>query len=609
MYMTFQETEKIELKRVLNETLPKEIVAFLNSYDGVIYIGVDDNGKIIGVNNLDDIQKRIADIITTQILPNPQSLIELGSKYIDGKNVVEIKVKRGSSLFYIKKYGRSANGCFVRIGTTCRSMTEEEIEQRFVSSISVPDRSIKDIPILRDDLTFAKLKQYLVSKGIHFNDSTFYKNFGLVTDEGKFNLLADILADNNMNSIKVAVFKGKDKSRFVKRNEYGYTCLIESIEKVLNYCDALNETFIDVSVRPRREYRLFSGEAFKEAWINACVHNRWSEELAPSVYWFDDRLEIVSYGGIPKNLTKEEFLSGKTEPVNKELMKIFLQCGIVEHSGHGVPIVVREYGEEAYSFSQNMITVTIPFNKQVLVKNESIDNLDIEDFKEQSSVKAINGVENAICGVETVTKNVKNDVDREKEDAYGVDRTENVIISGVDNDGNDVENVIINKSIKQQSDELTSNVIINDIINDSKIDSSKGFVSINDMINDFRIGKSTENVIINGVNNDVNVIDDDVYGVECDVKSDKIGVGSVIINVPKKKEASIFDINNGIKLTSTEREVLESIKKCGKSSVKIISSQIGVSERTVFRALKKLKEYNIVQHLGSNKNGYWIIIK
>lgn len=84
-------------------------------------------------------------------------------------------------------------------------------------------------------------------------------------------------------------------------------------------------------------------------------------------------MEIVSYGGIPKNLTKEEFLSGKTEPVNKELMKIFLQCGIVEHSGHGVPIVVKEYGEKAYSFSQNMITVTIPFNRPKQLKNEPVN--------------------------------------------------------------------------------------------------------------------------------------------------------------------------------------------------------------------------------------------
>lgn len=56
-----------------------------------------------------------------------------------------------------------------------------------------------------------------------------------------------------MNSIKVAVFKGTDKTEVIKRNEYGYTCLIDFLEKVINYCDALNETFIDLSVRPRKE--------------------------------------------------------------------------------------------------------------------------------------------------------------------------------------------------------------------------------------------------------------------------------------------------------------------------------------------------------------------
>lgn len=108
---------------------------------------------------------------------------------------------------------------------------------------------------------------------------------------------------------------------------------------------------------------MFNFEAFKEAWINACVHNNWVEKRPPAVFWFDDRLEIMSYGGIPKGMTKEEFLAGKTNPVNEELMSIFLQCDIVEHSGHGVPIVVREYGEKAYEFSQNFITVTIPFDR------------------------------------------------------------------------------------------------------------------------------------------------------------------------------------------------------------------------------------------------------
>ncbi|HBK02112.1 MAG TPA: hypothetical protein DDY77_03680 [Clostridiales bacterium] len=92
--MLFKETEKTELKKVLNDSLQKELVAFLNSFDGMIYIGVEDDGTVVGIDNLDDTQKRIADIITTQILPNPQSFIELGTKYVDGKNVIEIKVKK-----------------------------------------------------------------------------------------------------------------------------------------------------------------------------------------------------------------------------------------------------------------------------------------------------------------------------------------------------------------------------------------------------------------------------------------------------------------------------------------------------------------------------------
>ena len=83
--MIFQETETIELKRILNDSVERAIVAFLNTQGGAIYIGVEDNGKIIGVDKIDETLKRIADVITTQILPNPQDLIELGTKFVDGK--------------------------------------------------------------------------------------------------------------------------------------------------------------------------------------------------------------------------------------------------------------------------------------------------------------------------------------------------------------------------------------------------------------------------------------------------------------------------------------------------------------------------------------------
>ena len=80
--MNFVETERTELKQRFTDAIPKEIVAFLNTDGGTIYIGVNDDGSVCGVENLDDSLKKIADIIENQILPDPRAFIELGTKFI-----------------------------------------------------------------------------------------------------------------------------------------------------------------------------------------------------------------------------------------------------------------------------------------------------------------------------------------------------------------------------------------------------------------------------------------------------------------------------------------------------------------------------------------------
>jgi len=373
--MKYVETESIELKRTFNDSIEKEIVAFLNTHEGSIYIGVEDDGNICGVSQdrLDETMKKISDVITDKILPNPQTLVSTSVLYEESKFIIKIDVRKGNALYYIKKYGRSAAGCFIRIGTTSKSMTEEQIEKAYISHLQLPKKSMKDTAVLRKDYTFVKFKNYLSSKGIHYNENNFLDNFNLTTSDGRYNLLADLLADNNMTSIKVAVFKGQDKSEFLKRNEYGNTCLLYSLQQVLDYCEALNDTYVDLSVSPRKEKHMFNFEAFKEAWINACVHNKWTEGIPPAVYLFDDRFEIISYGGIPDGLLKEDFFKGKTKPVNKELMDTFLQCGVVEQSGHGVPTIINVYGTDAYEFSKDSITVTIPLDKQGFNKSASVN--------------------------------------------------------------------------------------------------------------------------------------------------------------------------------------------------------------------------------------------
>lgn len=145
MKMKYEETDVIELKRNLNDTFEKEIVAFLNTNGGTIYIGVNDDGSIYGVDNLDKTMKNIADIITDKILPNAQHLITPIAKLEEGKMIIEISVKKGDSLYYIKRYGRSASGCFIRIGTTVRGMSEDQIDKALIKSLHIQKPKIIDI--------------------------------------------------------------------------------------------------------------------------------------------------------------------------------------------------------------------------------------------------------------------------------------------------------------------------------------------------------------------------------------------------------------------------------------------------------------------------------
>ena len=101
--MIFAETEKTELKQKFNDVLPKEIVAFLNADGGTIYIDVNDDGSVCGVQNLDESLKKIADILENQILPDPRSFAELGTKFVDGKHVIEIKVQKGGRALLYQK--------------------------------------------------------------------------------------------------------------------------------------------------------------------------------------------------------------------------------------------------------------------------------------------------------------------------------------------------------------------------------------------------------------------------------------------------------------------------------------------------------------------------
>ncbi|MGN0893444.1 MAG: ATP-binding protein, partial [Succinivibrio sp.] len=142
-------------------------------------------------------------------------------------------------------------------------------------------------------------------------------------------------------------------------------CIFFSLDKVLEYADVINIVQADESNRlvDRKEVQLFDNNAFREAIINAFVHNLWVDGNAPMITIFSDRIEILSRGTLAPNQTKEGFYKGESIPVNQALSDMFLQLHISERSGRGVPKITKIYGENAFEFRDNSIVVNIPFKR------------------------------------------------------------------------------------------------------------------------------------------------------------------------------------------------------------------------------------------------------
>lgn len=215
------ETNRIEFKRELTKELDieKEVVAFLNYREGgIIYIGIDDNGKPVGVKDIDDVLLRIKDRIRTGISPSPMGLFDVTIEYVEGVPVIKIFVSSGSEKPYCKsKYGLSERGCFIRVGTAAEPMPTAMIDDLYAHRVR---NSLRNIRSPRKNLTFRQLRIYYESKGLTLNEH-FMENLDLLTDADEPNYVAYLLADENSTSIKVAKYAGTDRDILIANNERG----------------------------------------------------------------------------------------------------------------------------------------------------------------------------------------------------------------------------------------------------------------------------------------------------------------------------------------------------------------------------------------------------
>ena len=281
---------------------------------------------------------------------------------INGKRVVVLLIPPAEEIPTSFKKTR-----YIRIGSSKNNI--KKYPKREIQLFKILDgrvETIETLPAKYQDLTFHKLFGYYGSKGIVLKEETFEKNLKLKNKTGEYNMLAQLLSDDSHIPLRVSIFEGETKaSPLFSVREFGNNCLLYSLDALLQYGDVLNIIQADEDNRivERKDVPLFDNSAFREAIINAVLHNYWVSGNEPMISVFSNRIEILSRGTLAPAQTMEGFFLGESVPVNEKLSEIFLQLHISEKSGRGIPTIVETYGKDAITFRENSIVVTIPFNR------------------------------------------------------------------------------------------------------------------------------------------------------------------------------------------------------------------------------------------------------
>ena len=293
-----------------------------------------------------------------------QTIPDIGFSFhdetIEGKRIVVLDIPAA------KRIPTSFDGIrYIRIGSSKENLIKyPERESQLFSVLKNGLPSIVNTESEYQSLTFQRLFTYYAGKGIELRQETFKQNLNLLTENGKYNIQAQLLSDDCHMPIRISIFRGKTKADpLFSVREFGNTCILLALDKVLEYGDVINLVQVDERHRlvERTDVSLFNQDAYREAVINAFVHNKWIDGNAPMITVYSDRVEILSHGSLAPKQTIDGFYLGVSIPVNQKLSDIFLQLHISERSGRGVPKITELYGKEAYDFHDNSISVSLQF--------------------------------------------------------------------------------------------------------------------------------------------------------------------------------------------------------------------------------------------------------
>ena len=337
--MLFRESETVELKEVVVDDIKKEIIAFANCDGGKLYIGVRDDGTVIGLDNADSVSLQISNMVRDAIKPDITMFLHYETIVENGKNVVVVDIQRGTDRpYYLAKKGMRPEGVYVRQGYSSVPATDTAIRRMIKETDG--DR-FEAMRCLNQDLTFEATKKEFELRKTDFGAQQM-RTLKLIDQDGLYSNLALLLSDQCVHTIKVAVFQGTDQTIFKDRREFTGS-LMQQMNEVYDFIDFRNQTRATIEKLYRVDVRDYPEVAVREALLNLLVHRDYSFSASAFISIYEDRIEFVSIGGLMPGIDLEDVMVGISVCRNQDLANLFYRLHLIEAYGTGMGKIMKAY--------------------------------------------------------------------------------------------------------------------------------------------------------------------------------------------------------------------------------------------------------------------------
>ncbi len=350
----------VEYKRIYSESIKKSVIAFANTEGGKIYLGIDDDMSILGVDNPDETMLKLTNAIRDSIRPDITMFTTCEIQVVDKKTIIVLTVQKGASYpYYLKNKGLRPEGVYIRQGASSAPASETMILKMIKENTG---NSYETMRSIKQDLTFDTLKEEFNSADLPIDENKM-KSLGMVDNDNLYTNLAMLLSEQCPHSVKLAVFESDTKKIFKDRYEFTGS-LFKQLSEVYAAINRYNKTTAYFEGLKRIDTKEYPIAAIREVLLNTIVHRDYSYNASTLISIYENRIEFLSVGGLVKGITKEDIMLGVSIARNANLANIFYRLEYVEAYGTGIGKIMESYKDSTLKptieITDNAFKVTLP---------------------------------------------------------------------------------------------------------------------------------------------------------------------------------------------------------------------------------------------------------